>query len=168
MKGRHFILLLAVAAIVAASCSTSGLTPEEKAAKKLRKAQAVVSAIDSRKFKVEFTYMKPFRGPNRHLSGGYEIRVSGDTLYSYLPYFGEAYSVPYGGGKGLNWDAPLTGYEVLEGKRGSYIINMTAYNGEDNYLYSLELTPSGSAFLNIRSRERDPISFSGDLYVREE
>ena len=168
MKGKIVLSVIALIAIIVSACSTSGLTPEEKAAKKLRKAQAVVSAIDNRKFKVEFTYMKPFRGPNRHLSGGYEIRVSGDTLYSYLPYFGEAYNVPYGGGKGLNWDAPLTGYEVLDGKRGSYIINMTAYNGEDNFLYSLELTPSGAAYLNIRSREREPISFSGDLYIKDE
>ena len=110
--------------------------------------------------------MKPFRGPNRHLSFGYEIRVSGDTLYSYLPYFGAAYNVPYGGGKGLNWDAPLTGYQVSAGRKGATIVEMTAYNGEDYFLYSLELMPNGTAYLNVRSRDREPISFSGDMDLR--
>ena len=117
-------------------------------------------------FKVEVNYMKPFRGPNRHLSFGYEIRVSGDTLYSYLPYFGAAYNVPYGGGKGLNWDAPLTGYQVSAGRKGATIVEMTAYNGEDYFLYSLELMPNGTAYLNVRSRDREPISFSGDMDLR--
>ena len=168
MKGRHFAIAIALVAIIMAACSTSKLTPEEKAARKMQVAQAVASAIDNRRFKVEVNYMKPFRGPNRHLSFGYEIRVSGDTLYSYLPYFGAAYNVPYGGGKGLNWEAPLTGYEVSEGRKGATIVEMTAYNGEDYFLYSLELMPDGSAYLNVRSRDREPISFSGDLDLRYE
>ena len=166
MKGKYFVIAFVLMAIVVAACSTSSLTPEEKAAQKMRIAEAVASAIDNRRFKVEVNYMKPFRGPNRHLSFGYEIRVSGDTLYSYLPYFGAAYNVPYGGGKGLNWDAPLTGYQVSAGRKGATIVEMTAYNGEDYFLYSLELMPNGTAYLNVRSRDREPISFSGDIELR--
>ena len=80
MKGKYFVIAFVLMAIVVAACSTSSLTPEEKAAQKMRIAEAVASAIDNRRFKVEVNYMKPFRGPNRHLSFGYEIRVSGDTL----------------------------------------------------------------------------------------
>ena len=158
MKGKYFVIAFVLMAIVVAACSTSSLTPEEKAAQKMRIAEAVASAIDNRRFKVEVNYMKPFRGPNRHLSFGYEIRVSGDTLYSY--------NVPYGGGKGLNWDAPLTGYQVSAGRKGATIVEMTAYNGEDYFLYSLELMPNGTAYLNVRSRDREPISFSGDMDLR--
>ena len=166
MKGKILLSAIALVAIIVAACSTSKLTPEEKAAEKMRIADAVASAIDNRRFKVEIDYMKPFRGPNRHLSFGYEIRVSGDTLYSYLPYFGAAYNVPYGGGKGLNWEAPLTGYQVTPGRKGATIVEMTAYNGEDYFLYSFELMPNGAAYLNVRSRDREPISFSGDMDLR--
>lgn len=157
------LMTLALLALLVAACST--LSPEEKAARKLQTAMAVERAIDTRTFRVEMEFMKPYRGMNRRLTSTYDIKVSGDTLYSYLPYLGGAYNLPYGGGKGLIWDAPLQDYVVTPMKKGYTQIEMTAFNGEDYFLYVLDLYPNGSADLYIRSRERDPIAFSGNLVI---
>ena len=42
------------------------------------------------------------KGGSKHLTSDYSLEIRNDSVYSYLPYFGVAYNVPYGGGKGLN------------------------------------------------------------------
>ena len=46
--------------------------------------------------------------------------------FSQLPYFGRAYSIPYGGGQGLMFNAPIDQYTMAMGKRGAAKINFTA------------------------------------------
>ena len=38
--------------------------------------------------------MDPLRGRSRILTSSYDVRVNNDSLVSYLPYFGRAYSAP--------------------------------------------------------------------------
>lgn len=54
--------------------------------------------------------MQPMKGRSRALTSDYSIEIRNDSVFSYLPYFGVAYNVPYGGGKGLIFNAPITGY----------------------------------------------------------
>jgi len=158
---KTLLFITVVVAVVITACST--LSPEEKAARNLRIAENVAVAIEKRNMTVEMTFMRPFRGRQRSLSSGYEIRVSGDTLYSYLPYIGGAWNVPYGGGKGLQWEAPLRSYTETPMKKGYTRIEMYVNIGEDEYLYMLDVYPDGTSYLDIRAREHDPISFTGKM-----
>lgn len=54
-------------------------------------------------------YMIPLRGGGKSVST-YYIKVSADSLDSYLPYFGQARHIPYGGGKGLNFQEKIDTY----------------------------------------------------------
>ena len=45
------------------------------------------------------------KGRSRALTSDYSIEIRNDSVFSYLPYFGVAYNVPYGGGKGLIFNA---------------------------------------------------------------
>ena len=85
------------------------------------------------------------------LSYGYYIKVSGDSLYSYLPYFGHAYRVPYGGGKGLDFAEKMTEYTITKGKGGRMNIDIKVDNREDRYTYHLEVYDNGRAFLDVSS-----------------
>ena len=59
----------------------------------------------------------PMKGGSKHLTSDYSLEIRNDSVYSYLPYFGVAYNVPYGGGKGLNFSAPLSEYTSTYSKK---------------------------------------------------
>ena len=105
-----------------------------------------------------------------HLSTYYSLEVAKDTVISCLPYFGRAYSIPYGGGKGLVFDGHAEDYTVSDGKDGSKEIEFTVMNEEDNYTFGITVFPNGSAHINVNSNKRQPISYMGrvSLEIRED
>lgn len=101
-------LLSAVAVVVLGlltACST--MTAAERA----EKALAVERALASRHYVVDVQMMYPRSGRAVNVSSNYSLEIKGDTVVSYLPYFGRAYSIPYGGGKAFNFSAPIISYE---------------------------------------------------------
>jgi hypothetical protein len=91
--------------------------------------------------------------------------VTADSVYSCLPYFGHAYRVPYGGGKGLNFAEKITDYVMQRGKDGKINIYFKVNNNEDRYDYRLEVFDNGRAFVDISSDERDRIGFAGMMDI---
>lgn len=161
MTMKRFVFIFAV--VLLAGCSASRLTQEEKAAKRAQVAQSVQDKLARRDYRIEVDFMHPQRVPSRHIDYGYELRVHGDSVYSYLPYVGEVRRVPYGGGKGLNFDAVMTGYTSERIKNNGTRIRMIVPNEEDTYLYTVEVMDNGRASVAVYGREHDPISFTGEL-----
>jgi len=162
---RYGILFVMVLLLVVAGCSS--LTSAEKAERQAAQQRAVAEALDSRHYRVGVRTMIPTRGMARQVSYGYSVEVKGDTLVSYLPYFGRAYSVPYGGGKGLNFTAPISEYKAEKDNKGRMQITMLVNNEEDNLTYVLLVFDNGQASIDVRAREREPISYSGELTLDE-
>jgi hypothetical protein len=160
MKKSLFII---IAALVFIGCSSTKMTPQQKAEKTAKMAQYVRDAAENRKFTVEIDYMTPQRGGMRHLDYGFELRVSGDSIYSYLPFLGRAWQVPYGGGKGLWFEDIIRDYSVNRVKKDCLTVKMIVVNEEDRYLYILSLFNNGSADLSVFSQNRDNISYNGKL-----
>ena len=92
--------------------------------------------------------------------------MKGDTLISYLPYFGRVYWVPYGGGKGLNFMVTISSYEEWEKKNGLRHIEIGLKNEEDTYLYTIEVFSNGSATIDVMARQREQISYTGEMDVK--
>ena len=149
--------MMAVLALVA--CST--LTPEEKEARKVARAQAVEKALADRHYSIDVQMMYPQRGPAKNISGNYSLEVKGDTLVSYLPYFGRAFQVPYGGGKGLDFIAVIGEYSAVKDAKGQTLVTIKVTNEEDTYLYQLGIFDNGSTTIDVQPTQREPISFSG-------
>ena len=152
-------LLLASAAILWSSCATS----EEKAAQMAQLSANVTNALNNRDYKIAIDRMYPMRGSSRHVSFGYSVEVRNDTLFSYLPYFGRAYNVPYGGGKGLNFSAPIESYRESQPKDDRRHIEISLSNDEDTYQYIIDIFTNGSANIDVIPRERDRITYYGEL-----
>ncbi len=152
---------LLLAALLLAACGSSQMSAEQKAARNAEQIRTVRKAVEARRFVVEANYMLPRRGPARHIDYGYSIELRGDTLISCLPYFGRAYNVPYGGGKGLNFTAPVSDYNCRWTKDRSWRIEMNVDNGEDQLLYMVEVFETGQASISVMARERETISFNG-------
>lgn len=137
-----------------------GQTPKEK---KQQKEQAVREAIDAQKYKIDVDRVTPMKGGSRYLSSNYSLEIKNDSIYSYLPYFGVAYTIPYGGGKGLNFNAPLSEYTTEYSKKGNAQVILKTRNEEDNYIYNITIYPDGTSSIQITPTNRQSISFSGKM-----
>lgn len=160
------VLVMCVMAWSFLSCSTNKLTKEQKAVLQARTMQQIDDAVRQRDFTIEVFTMTPKYGPQKHLSSAYSLRVSGDSLYSYLPYVGTAYAVPYGGGQGLIFDDVIRSYDVTLTKKNVYQINLSVRNYEDDYHYFIEVYSNGKSYIKVWTRQRDQIDFSGEMSLK--
>lgn len=146
----------------------SPITAQSKKEKKQRTEQAVRQAVEAKNYKIDVDRVMPMKGGSRHLTSNYSVEIKNDSIYSYLPYFGVAYSVPYGGGKGLNFNAPISEYTTEYNKKGNAKINLKLRNEEDSYIYNITIFPDGTSSIQITPTNRQSISFSGKMDVKED
>jgi hypothetical protein len=121
----------------------------------------MMQRITNKDFTVNVNAAQPMSGPMVVLTSPYSIKVKNDSIYSYLPYYGRAYSVPYGGGKALNFNDKTISYTQRTTSKGLSEITIKVKNDEDTYTYILSLSPAGSASITVNSQNRQSISFSG-------
>ena len=149
------MLLLLVA------CGTgNGLTKAEREAAITRQVQ---EGLDTRHYTIAVDWMKPLGGMAQHVSSNYELKVNGDEVDSYLPYVGEAYRLPYGGGKGLNFKGKIENYSINYITSNRSHIEFLVNNGEDVYHFRIDVFNNGKAIIDIIPRDRDAISFDGEM-----
>lgn len=159
---RKIVVSLACAAM-AVWMLGSCVSKEELAARRAERMKMVATALQERNFKIDIDKMYPLRGGARNVAYGYSVEVRNDTLFSYLPYFGRAYNIPYGGGKGLNFTAPIASYKEFQEKEGVRTIDVGTENEEDRYLYRIEVFDNGRTSIDVVSQNRETISFSGEM-----
>lgn len=148
-----------MAGLLTVACAT--LTPAEKA----ELAKKVTRALDDRQYTINIRTMSPTRGATRTVTSPWSLEVKGDTLVSYLPYIGRAFNVPFGGGKGLNFTALISEYHETVGEKNIRRIRLAVSNDEDSYQYTIAVYDNGNTSIDVQGRERDAISYTGDLVV---
>jgi hypothetical protein len=162
MKKLLFSILLGSSACAMLSGCASA---EERAARAAEQAAKVTKALEARDYKIAVNRMYPMKGSSRSVSYGYSVEVRNDSLISYLPYFGGAYNVPYGGGKGLNFSERIGSYRESQKNNGERQIEINVTNEEDTYIYLIKVFSNGNSSIDVTSRQRDHISYSGELEV---
>lgn len=158
------LFILAVLLICGSMTPVMAQTKKEK---KQQTEQAVREAIDAKKYKIDVNRVMPMKGGNKHLTSDYSLEIRNDSIYSYLPYFGVAYTIPYGGGKGLNFNAPLSEYTSEYSKKGNARITLKVRNEEDNYIYNITIYPNGTSSIQVTPTNRQSISFSGEMDIKK-
>ena len=150
--------------LVMTACGTSnGLTKAEREAAVTRQVQ---EGLDTRHYTIAVDWMKPLGGMPRHVTSNYELKVNGDEVDSYLPYVGEAYRLPYGGGKGLNFKGTIENYSITYPTSNRSHIEFMVNNGEDVYHFRIDVFNNGKAIIDIIAQDRDAISFDGEMIVK--
>ena len=152
---------LALLMVLLTACNTGNRMA--KAERQAEISRQVLASVEERQFTIAVDWMKPLRGMSKHLSYGYELKLKGDELDSYLPYVGEAQRLPYGGGKGLNFKATVENYSCVQTSGNCYLIEFNVTNDEDTYHYRIDLFSSGKALIDVWGRERDAISYQGEM-----
>ena len=155
-------IISAAAALVLAVCSCSSLrmSPEQKALME----RAVIDSLGNRTYTIEVSMVHPTHGTSRHVNN-YYLSVKGDKLVTVLPYYGVAYSLPYG----YHLNSEITEYNESAAKpdRRQIRIITKVFEGGRNETVSFNLTVfvNGRAQINAYSQNREPISYSGALVL---
>jgi len=161
MMNKILFSLLTLLMVVCASCRTSdGLTKAEREAAVTRQVQ---EGLDTRHYTIAVDWMKPLGGMARHVSSNFELKVNGDELDCYLPYVGEAYRLPYGGGKGLNFKGKIQDYTIDYPTSNRSHIEFMVNNVEDVYRFRIDVFNNGKCIIDVLAQDRDAISFDGEM-----
>ena len=160
MKQVILSLALTLLAVIALEgCATA----EERAARAAEHAARVKVALTERHYKIRVDHMYPTKGGSKSVSSSYSVEVRNDSLFSYLPFFGRAYQVPYGGGKGLNFSERIGSYRESVVKNGCRHIEINVKNNEDSYLYMIDVFDNGNSDIVVQAQQRERISYSGEM-----
>lgn len=137
----------------------------EKEAKQIEETKAIV---ESKMFVFDARNVNPMKGRSITLTSEYDVKVTKDSIYSYLPYYGVAYSASYGGTDSpMIFDKPFETCNIEKTKKG-FEVNVTVKNGNDRLDFSFYIFETGSATLSVSSTNRQAISYYGNVVKDKE
>ncbi len=129
------IMIKTVLFILIAATTTVGIANAQNSKKDKQAAKIVATKnlIDSQNFVFVAEYVSPMARGKRHLTSYYEVIVSKDTVISYLPYFGRAYSVPFNSTNiGFDFTSTNFDYKITTRKKGGWDILIKPKDQNDN------------------------------------
>ena len=139
------------------------LYSQTKKERKEQKAKEIKEMIDEQRFTIDVDRALPMGGRTVNLTTPYSFEMRGDSAISYLPYFGRAYSLPYGGGDGLRFEESITDYQSTFEKKGSARIKFVTRTKEDTFRFDVQVFSNGSAIISVTPTNRQSITYQGEV-----
>ncbi len=142
-----------------------------KSQKKIAKEAAIKKMVEDNSYVFKANFANPQGGGRRALTDDYDFVVSKDSLISYLPYFGRAYTAPLNPTDGgIDFTSTKFDYNTTQNKNGSWdVLIKPKDNGgtdwRDVQSLRLNISTDGYASLSVISSNRSYISFDG--YIEE-
>jgi hypothetical protein len=134
--------------------------------KRAIKESQIKEWMDSGKFVFVAQMALPMKGNNRDLTSEYDVQVAKDTIISYLPYFGRAYSASLNpDDAGIKFISKDFTYNITSRQKGGWNISVNPKDVKIVQQLVFFVSPDGYASLQVTLTDRQPISFNG--YVRE-
>jgi hypothetical protein len=138
---------------------------DSKEGKQAKQSQ-ILSLLESKHYMFVAQQALPLSEGMRILTSPYDVRVMGDTVISYLPYFGRAYSAVIGTtDEGLNFTSKKSDYEQKPAKKGGWTVTIKPRNQNIVQNMVFLISESGATSLQVNCRDRQGISFNG--YIQE-
>lgn len=101
-------------------------------------------------------------GRNIPLTSEYDLKVSKDTISSYLPFFGRAYTAPFNDTEGgIKFQSKDFSYNKTLKKKNGWSIVITPKDVSSINSLTLEISESGYGTLSITSNQKSFISYYG-------
>tara|TARA_R110002049_G_scaffold307794_4_gene509523 strand:+ start:105 stop:650 length:546 start_codon:yes stop_codon:yes gene_type:complete len=181
MKPLYISIIVAVVFAMSCGSSKSSATTEEIA--------ALETLIKNRDFKIESNWAYPLSSmamqqvlnsgllPPGNTSSAISLignsnflSISGDSITSYLPYYGERQmQVDYGGGdSAIQFDGLLEDYNAIKNKNDSYTISFQSKSKSEHFNGNIIIFPSLRTEIMLNSASRFSIRYSGVVIEEEE
>lgn len=144
------------------------LCAQSKKEKREQKEKEVKEMIDEKRFTIDVDRALPMGGRSVNLTTPYSFEMRGDSAISYLPYFGRAYSAPYGGGNGMRFEKSVTDYSCSYNKKGTAQIKFATRTDEDTYRFDIRVFSNGSATISVTPTNKQSITYQGELAPKKQ
>ena len=160
LKNTFLIHIIIAFSLVLFSCGTT-----QKAIEKAKKAELLNDQISNLDFKFNATYAYPQNYKSVYLSPYYDVKVSPDTVVAYLPFYGRAYTAPMDPREGgIKFTSTNFEYEIKKGKKaGNWFVTINTKDTSRPFTLFFDLWDNGTARLNVQDRDRQSISFQGNI-----
>ncbi len=102
---------------------------------------------------------------NISLVGNYNfLKIKGDSITSYLPYYGERQmQVNYGGtDSAIEFKGLMEGYKVEKNKKQGYNISFNAKSNSENFQVFITVSPNLKSNMALNGTGRFPIRYTGN------
>ncbi len=117
--------------------------------------------VESKNFVFKAQTVLPLRGNVRQLTSDYDLRLSGDSVVSYLPFFGRAYVAPTRPDEGgIKFTSTDFVYNVKQKGQGWEITILPKDTRDVKQLF-LSVSGNGYARLQVISNNREGIAYNG-------
>jgi hypothetical protein len=162
MKTHNNFLIRSILTLLTVVCLASMVSAQE-----LDKGKAK-ELVESKNFVFKAQSVQPMGGPSRQLTSDYDLKLLGDSIVSYLPYFGRAYTAPDPGDPGgINFTSTAFEYKAKPKKKGGWNIDIKPTDTKDVRHLTLSVGETGYAQLQVTSNSRQNISYYGYIMERK-
>lgn len=122
----------------------------------------ISKAVETRQYVFIAERANPSIGGNRILSPGYDLTINKDTVISYLPFFGRAYSAPIDPSEaGIKFKTSSFDYKITNRKKGGWDVTIRPTDVRAASALSLTIFANGYATLQVRGNNRSVMTFQG-------
>lgn len=93
------------------------------------------------------------------------LTISGDSISSYLPYYGERQmQVAYGGGdSAIQFNGLLEDYNIVKNKNNSYTVSFHSKSNSEGFDGNITIFPNLKSEIILNSTSRFSIQYSGEV-----
>lgn len=166
MKKMHLFLWGVLLAMVLPA-GAQKISKEEKTAQQGKSLAEARALLESRQFDVEILHVYPQGGGDvSRFNPRGKITVKDSVAEGHLPFFGRAYSLPYGEGGGIEFDAPMKNPQVKtekKKKKQSVTFSFSVPGKGDTYQITIETMGGDGCSVFLVSNNRTQISYSGKI-----
>ena len=129
-------------------------------------ASAIQQAVETKNFVFKAESVTPQRSRMRQLTPEYDVVLTPDSIISFLPYFGRAFTAPINPSEGgIKFTSTHFDYTFSQKKKNRWEIVIKPKDVSDVRELYLSIFNNGRASLGVNSSNRESISFNG--IVRE-
>jgi hypothetical protein len=158
------ILMIFSVTLIFAQSTEKKSKKQLKAEQKALKIQLIKELVDSKTFAFKATSVIPKNEKTRTLTSDFGIEVKNDSVFSYMPYFGNTYSRDYSSFKDspMGFMQPFESYKKTKTKSG-YDVDISVKNEHDVIDLAFHISKTGSASVTASSINRQAISYMGEV-----